>query len=55
MKFPNKSGEIFAFLDEAGIEWYKDLIKKYRQNRLTIIASAQKYDHDFCNQIISLV
>lgn len=44
-----------ANFDEAGIDWYKNLMKTYRQNRLTIIASAQKYDHDFCDHIISLV
>jgi ABC-type multidrug transport system ATPase subunit len=43
-----------ANFDESGIQWYKDLMAKYRKNRLTIIASAQKYDHDFCNEIIAL-
>ena len=43
-----------ANFDEEGIIWYKELIKKYRKERLTIIASAQKYDHDFCNEVIAL-
>lgn len=43
-----------ANFDESGILWYKELMSKYRFDRLTIIASAQKYDHDFCDEIISL-
>jgi ABC-type multidrug transport system ATPase subunit len=44
-----------ANFDEEGIIWYKNLMQQYRKNRLTIIASAQKYDHDFCDELISLI
>ena len=43
-----------ANFDEEGIQWYKDLIQQYRRGRLTIIASAQRYDHDFCKEVIAL-
>lgn len=43
-----------ANFDEQGISWYKNLLQQYRNNRLTIIASAQRYDHDFCHEFIDL-
>jgi ABC-type multidrug transport system ATPase subunit len=43
-----------ANFDNEGIEWYRDLIQKYRNNRTLIIASAQNHDHDFCAERITM-
>ena len=43
-----------ANFDNEGIEWYRELIKKHRNNRTLIIASAQLHDHDFCDERITI-
>ena len=40
-------------LDKSGIEWYRQLIQTYAQNRVVIICSNhQGQEHDFCRQQI---
>lgn len=42
-----------ANLDQQGVEWYQDLIKKYTANRLLIICSNQEQEYSFCqNQLL---
>ncbi len=43
-----------ANFDNEGIEWYRNLIQQYRNNRTLIIASAQDHDHDFCDARITM-
>ena len=43
-----------ANFDNEGIDWYRDLVQKYRNNRTLIIASAQTHDHDFCDARITM-
>jgi ABC-type multidrug transport system ATPase subunit len=42
-------------LDEAGLLWYDDLIRKYSRNRILIIASNQKRDYHFCEMRLNLM
>lgn len=42
-------------LDMQGMEWYRDLVKKYAGNRLTIIASNVEADYDFCDTTLSIL
>lgn len=41
-------------LDVQGIEWYKNLIQKYASDRLTIIASNDPHDLDFCTKQLNI-
>lgn len=42
-----------ANLDQQGVEWYQQLIKKYTANRLLIICSNQEQEYFFCqNQLL---
>jgi len=41
-------------LDEQGVAWYRDLIARYAQQRLVIIASNVKVDYDFCDEILNI-
>ncbi len=41
-------------LDEAGRQLYKKLIANYTHNRVTIIASNDSYEYDFCNHVIDM-
>jgi ABC-type multidrug transport system ATPase subunit len=38
-------------LDRQGIEWYRNLVAQYRENRIVIVCSnSQHQEHDFCEQ-----
>jgi ABC-type multidrug transport system ATPase subunit len=41
-------------LDKKGIQWYQDLIEKYRYNRITLICSNEPREYEFCNQKINI-
>ena len=41
-------------LDESGIAWYLSEIKNLIHNRSVLIASNQRYEHDFCKKTLSL-
>ncbi len=41
-------------LDESGVEWYKQLIDKYRQNRIVIVGSNMTREYLFCTQTIDM-
>jgi ABC-type multidrug transport system ATPase subunit len=42
-------------LDRDGVEWYHDLINKYKQNRLLLVGSNQKREYGFCDQHIDVM
>ncbi len=42
-------------LDTQGMNWYRDLIKEYGQNRSMIIASNVEADYDFCDETLSIL
>lgn len=42
-------------LDKNAIQWYQNLIKKYSQNRLIIVASnQQEFEYGFCNKQLNI-
>tara|TARA_R110002111_G_scaffold1330_3_gene9086 strand:- start:1087 stop:1722 length:636 start_codon:yes stop_codon:yes gene_type:complete len=41
-------------LDERGINWYRDLMQKYGSEKCVLIASNDKREFDFCENIISI-
>lgn len=41
-------------LDESGIFWYKQEIKRVKSNKLIIISSNQSTEYDFCDRVIQL-
>ena len=41
-------------LDESGIQWYEDYVKKSLSDRLVIISSNRKQEYSCCQQEISL-
>ncbi|GAB2997102.1 hypothetical protein GCM10027284_13510 [Cyclobacterium sediminis] len=41
-------------LDERGIKWYRDLIHQYSDNKCIFIASNDKREFDFCEEIVSI-
>ncbi|MFK7937715.1 MAG: ATP-binding cassette domain-containing protein [Saprospiraceae bacterium] len=41
-------------LDEQGMQWYLDLIERFGQNRLIIVASNVPIDYQFCSQKIDI-
>lgn len=41
-------------MDEAGIEWYRNSIEKVKQDKLLIIASNQRSEYDFCDEVIDI-
>lgn len=41
-------------LDERGIQWYRDLIHQYSGNKCILIASNDKREFDFCEEIVSI-
>lgn len=41
-------------LDEKGIAWYQQQIKNCKTNRLVIIASNQKYEYAFVDQVLTI-
>lgn len=42
-------------LDQAGIELYHSLIRKYCLNRMVIVCSNDKVEYSFCQEVISIV
>lgn len=42
-------------LDTQGIDWYRDLVNRFRQDRLLIIASNVRADFDFCDQQLNIL
>jgi len=42
-------------LDQQGMNWYRELVEKYAQNRLTIIASNVEVDYDFCDHELNIL
>ncbi len=43
-----------SHLDKKGIEWYKDILNKYRQDRLLILASNDPDEYEMCNTFLSI-
>ena len=43
-----------ANLDEQGIQWYKELINKFTEDRLVIVCSNQSHEYDFCKHLIQI-
>ncbi len=41
-------------LDRQGVEWYLDLIGRYRQDRLLVVASNVEEDYQFCGEQIEV-
>jgi len=41
-------------MDEKGIEWFKSQIISNLNKRLVIVASNQKHEYDFCNEVIGI-
>jgi len=41
-------------LDKRGIQWYRDLILQYSSNKCILIASNDKREFDFCEEIVSI-
>lgn len=41
-------------LDAQGTDWYLQEIRQHLQDRLVIICSNQKYEFDFCNEVVEL-
>ncbi|MFK7771957.1 MAG: ATP-binding cassette domain-containing protein [Saprospiraceae bacterium] len=42
-------------LDTQGMNWYRELIKEYGQDRSIIIASNVEADYDFCDETLSIL
>jgi len=42
-------------LDTEGIQWYRQLVKQYHNNRLLVIASNVEVDYNFCDQQINIL
>lgn len=42
-------------LDQQGIDWYRELVMRFRHNRLLIIASNVTSDFDFCEQQLNIL
>ena len=42
-------------LDTQGMNWYRDLIQTYGQNRLVVIASNIEADYDFCDTTLNIL
>ena len=41
-------------LDKQGMQWYRDLVEKFRGDRLLIIASNLETDYDFCKKQLNI-
>ncbi len=41
-------------LDAEGIAWYRDIVQRYRADRLLIVCSNQEHEYDFCDQLLRL-
>lgn len=42
-------------LDEAGVNWYLELVRRYSENRIVIICSNQMREYEFCNEKINII
>jgi len=43
-------------LDEGGIKWYRNLIERYSQNKITVVCSNnQTEEYEFCNRQLNLM
>lgn len=42
-------------LDAQGVAWYQDLIHRYGNDRLIIVASNIEHDYDFCTKTINIL
>jgi len=42
-------------LDRQGVAWYLDLIERFAQNRLTIVASNVEEDYGFCDKQLNIL
>jgi len=42
-------------LDNQGMDWYRDLVKKYARDRLVIVASNVEKDYDFCDTTLNIL
>ncbi len=42
-------------LDSQGVSWYRDLIDRFRRDRLLIVASNVDVDFDFCEERVNVV
>ncbi|MBK9735659.1 MAG: ABC transporter ATP-binding protein [Saprospiraceae bacterium] len=43
-----------SFLDQAARKWFSEILQNNIKDRIVIIASNDRYDLDFCRQIVSL-
>jgi len=41
-------------MDEKGIAWYRSVINEIRHDKLLIVASNQKHEYDFCENLVDL-
>lgn len=41
-------------LDQQGMDWYLELVERFAQNRLLIVASNVEIDYGFCDEIIDI-
>jgi len=42
-------------LDESAIDWMHHLIEKYKNNRLLIVASNRKQEHQYCDELLNIM
>jgi ABC-type multidrug transport system ATPase subunit len=41
-------------LDQQGFDWYRNLIERYKKDRLVIVASNVKMDYEFCEAFLEM-
>jgi ABC-type multidrug transport system ATPase subunit len=41
-------------LDQKGIDWYRDIIERFSENRTLVICSNEPREYDFCKQKLTL-
>lgn len=41
-------------LDEYGVTWYLENVKEILNNKLVLISSNQKYEYDFCSELVHI-
>jgi len=42
-------------LDESGIKWYKELISKYKGERILILCSNRKTEYEICDKVVDII
>ena len=42
-------------LDQQGFDWYQELIRKYSDNRLVVVASNVEMDYHFCDEQLNIL